>query len=708
MFDDLMKQINKNNDITPITTQTPKKEAPYREKNSFEKTEKQAINILETLNEEQYASATSTSKHNLVIASAGTGKTSTIIGRVTFLLENGIKPEQIVMLTFTAKAGKEMIERLTKIHGSKIASKIFAGTFHAYGNSLMKLAGDRRKLKKPHESIALFSSIYSKLAKKYMINEEVAYRASSVYGYYNLYLNKTALETSFNDWLSIKLEKNKEQQDFIFFYEMVTTEYENEKDKYNLMDFNDLLFVVKEYYEKNPNNLKELIVDEYQDTNYLQNKLLKKISENTSLFCVGDYDQSIYAFNGSDVSILGSFTDIYADSKVLSLNKNYRSSKPILEVAEKVIQFNERLYPKRLEPTKQGTHGAPKLRKYYSDKEQYDGVADEVQKLLQEGVEPSEIAVLYRGNTSGERVETSMLLKGIEVDRIDDKSFLESKDVSIVLSCYKTLTDCANVVDFIKVGKMIKDVDEVVLKKLYDNAVALGHGNYHKGILNPNFSDENISHLDGESKEIFTMNQRHLKGSSPSIIHTVLYSAKSLKMFDEYMGLYEKTKNIQKPFIIIELIFESKFYKKFLEVLVSDMMKFSPKEEAILKKEIQERHEILKKIASQFSSVRDFNKKINAGKQKIESEGVKLLTVHASKGLEYKHVFVVDNVEERFPNYKLANDSGGGLEEERRLFYVAVTRAKDMLVLTMPENKMTKDGLKPHKPSVFLKEAELI
>ena len=223
---------------------------------------------LKTLNKEQYRSATANIGYNLTIASAGTGKTSTIVGRIAHLLQNGINPEKILLLTFTNKAANEMIERVANYFDKETASKIMAGTFHSVSYKLMKSIGLPIVLKQSSELKTLFKSLYEKRIFP-QVDDVKHYDGGYLYDIYSLYLNST-YDESFEDWL---LNRNASHQPFIMIYEDLFEEFNKIKKEYNYLNFDDLLLKMLEVQKDNHFDFYEILVDEYQDTNPLQNKL---------------------------------------------------------------------------------------------------------------------------------------------------------------------------------------------------------------------------------------------------------------------------------------------------------------------------------------------------------------------------------------------------------------------------------------------------
>jgi len=313
---------------------------------------------LSNLNTEQHASATAILGHNLTIASAGTGKTSTIVGRIGHLLYSGVKPEQILLLTFTNKAAAEMIERVAKFFDETTAKSIVSGTFHSVSYKLLKKSEKPITLKQPSELKTLFKSIYE---KRVFVNQTDVkpYDGGYLYDMYSLYLN-SSYDEDFETWMG---NKNEDQKQYTLIYEDVIAEFNKLKKQYGYVNFDDLLTNMIELQNQKSYDFVEILVDEYQDTNPLQGKLLDGFKPK-SLFCVGDYDQSIYAFNGSDINIISSFDTRYESATIFTLDKNYRSTAPILDLANKVIQNNPRIYEKSLKVVRPEKDHIPQLLKF--------------------------------------------------------------------------------------------------------------------------------------------------------------------------------------------------------------------------------------------------------------------------------------------------------------------------------------------------------
>jgi len=269
---------------------------------------------LSALNDDQRSAATAPLGHNLIIASAGTGKTSTIVGRIAHLLHKGIDPSKILLLTFTNKAAGEMIARLERYFPKKVVSQIESGTFHAVSYRWLKELHSNLALKQPSELKTLFRSIYEKRNFERMNLTIAPFSATYLYEMYSLYQN-ASLE-GFDVWF---LEKYPDHEVLMDAYMDITQEFEQEKIDYGFASFNDLLLRMKSHLKEHTIHFDEVLVDEYQDTNTLQGALIDELKP-SSLFCVGDYDQSIYAFNGANIENIATYSKRYTDAKVFTLS----------------------------------------------------------------------------------------------------------------------------------------------------------------------------------------------------------------------------------------------------------------------------------------------------------------------------------------------------------------------------------------------------
>ena len=666
---------------------------------------------LSKLNKEQLSAACAPLGHNLIIASAGTGKTSTIVGRIAYLLQNGIKPEEILLLTFTNKAANEMKERL--ISYLPYAKNIEAGTFHAVSYRWLKKLNNNIVLKQPKELKILFKSIYDKRDFIRLQAEEKPYSANYLFDIYSLFLNSN--EKDFSEWL---LKKAPTQQEYILVYESIFDEYEEAKKKHNLVDFNSLLIrMIEELKSGIEVPFREVLVDEYQDTNPLQNELIENIKQ-TSLFCVGDYDQSIYAFNGADISIISTFDKRYSDAKVFTLKKNYRSYGEILDIANKVIANNPRIYPKSLEVTRGYSGEWPKVL-YYNDT--YEEYRDVARRILTSTTKRDEIAVLFRNNSSADAIEAMLREKGIECKRKGGISFFDSREIKITLDILTFLLNPKDIMSFIHIFEYAKGVGSAIANEIFEALSILGDGDVKKGFLNPNLSKkiftnkktsyqlglfDDFTQLGSVSKfKDLGFDEKFLQ--NPILKHPKLTVEGGEFLFNFYK-LLKRVNLLKNPNSIFNEVINSKIFEHIIQNLAANRSKdkngkiIEEKYIEVLEK-IKNKVNVLGNLLKNYTDLEKFlNAMVLGANEMSEGRGVNLLTVHASKGLEFEEVYIVDLMEKRFPNIKLSKPAGG-IEEERRLFYVAVTRAKNKLFLCLAKHDRIRNI--SYEPSRFLAEA---
>ncbi len=672
---------------------------------------------LSRLNQEQYLAATSKNRQNLIIASAGTGKTSTIVGRIAYLLDSGVKPQEILLLTFTNKAAAEMVQRVGDFFGNDVASKIDAGTFHAVSYRWLKKHDKKVVLKQQRELKTLFRSVYEKRSFGHIGAEIMPYGGNYLYDVYSFYQN-TELVDNFEEWVK---NRYPEHEPFAMIYADIVDEFEVLKKEYGFVNFNDLLLNFREMCKSKDLGYKEVLVDEYQDTNALQGTLIDAMSP-PSLFCVGDYDQSIYAFNGADISIIGTFSKKFPSAQVHTLTKNYRSTVPILSLATKVIEHNERIYPKKLEVTRSHTSQPPTLLAYDELFDQYHDIARKISttQTLQE-----EIAVIFRNNSSADGIEVGLRELGIPCKRKGGTSFFDSREVKAVLDFYTLLVNESDMMAFIHLFEFARGIGSAMAKELYIALKTLGHGSIFYGLYAPDESNKNpfekrkLNHQLGlfdDFLELGSVGKFAKLGfeekfmRNPILKHPKLTKENATFVHDFYL-LFRDLKGVKQPRTIVKKIAESAIYKYIAESLASKRAQLKDgtideKQKADALSKIARKMVLLEELSKPYSEHERFlNAMILGSSDLTQGEGVNLLSVHASKGLEYKEVYIVDLMDGRFPNRKLMQ-RGGSLDEERRLFYVAVTRAKDILYLSYAKyDKIKKLNF---LPSQFLYEAGLV
>ncbi|NCB12512.1 MAG: ATP-dependent helicase [Erysipelotrichia bacterium] len=673
---------------------------------------------LSNLNQEQLSAATCPYGYNLIIASAGTGKTSTIVGRIATLINNGVKPNEILLLTFTNKAAAEMVARVAKYFGKDIAKQIMAGTFHSVSYKLLKELKVNITLKQPNELKTLFKSIYEKRVFFDRHEDANPYDGGYLYDMYSLYLNSNDGE-DFGEWVK---SKNPSHELYTMIYEDVVDEFHELKTKYGYANFDDLLTIMLDTLKEQEFEFKEILVDEYQDTNPLQGRLLDSFKPK-SLFCVGDYDQSIYAFNGSDIGIISTFGTRYPNAEVFTLRKNYRSTKPILDLATKVIEFNERVYEKKLEVVRTESEYKPKLLAFGELFSQYQYLSELISKT---STPHNEIAVIYRNNSSADGIEATLREFSIPAKRKGGMSFFDSVEVKFVLDILVMQITHNDMMAFIHIVEHGKGIGKAIAKDIFDALIKLGDGDLLKGLFHPR-ADINNPYENGKVKnrqlglfddfmelgsisKFKDCNFEEAFLGNPILKHPKLNVDGGKYLYDIYL-LMKHLRRTKIPETLVSSISSSMAYSKLKDFLSTKRATqkdgtINPMQKTKALAKINRKVMLLKNLSRNFQDLSKFiNSMILGGSEMSEGDGVNLLSIHASKGLEFKEVYVIDLMDGRFPNRKLMS-KGGSIEEERRLFYVAVTRAKDILYLSYAKSDKIKKMSFIASP--FLREAGLI
>ena len=670
---------------------------------------------LSTLNDEQRAAATGPAGHNLIIASAGTGKTSTIVGRIAYLLQQGIAPEKILLLTFTNKAAGEMIARLKRHFPAQTVDRIEAGTFHAVCYRWLKKFDPKLTLKQPGELKTLFRSIYERRDLKRLGYTTSPFSATYLYDLYQLYQNASL--DSFDQWL---IEKYPDHEVWMDIYQDICDEFEATKQEYGFASFNDLLLQTRVYLQREAIPFEEVLVDEYQDTNTLQGALIDDLKPR-SLFCVGDYDQSIYAFNGANIQNIATFTERYPNARVYNLSINYRSGAPILSLANRVIERNERIYPKQFKVGRQGREYAPKLLIYEELFEQYQSIA----ARIGEGDLPyDQIAVIFRNNASADGIEASLRERGVPCRRKGGTSFFEAREVKFLLDLSSLLVNPRDMMAFIHIFEYGKGIGTAMAKEIFQCLLHFGEGDLRRGLLKPTVYTLPKLHPNknlqlglfdddmeiGSVTRFAAMEMDEEIRAHPLLKHPRL-TQDGLRFFIDFYRFYRSIDRSSRPATILRKAASSPLYERIVAQLSEQRARLKsgeidPERQDEARERILRKARLLGDLAGHYAELGRFvNAMILGGGEMSEGEGVNLLTVHASKGLEFEEVYIVDLMDGRFPNRKLMERTGS-LEEERRLFYVAVTRAKSRLYLSLARYDRVKKL--DFKPSPFLEEAGLI
>ena len=665
--------------------------------------------MLNNLNTEQKEVINAPFGNNLIIASAGTGKTSTIVGRIYHLLNIGVEPEEILLLTFTSKAAFEMVERLNYYFPITITNRIESGTFHAVAYRYLKKKMNI-SLKMPKDLQKLFRGIYDKYT--FPPCSTPPYKAGHIYSLASLWINSSSL--SFEDFIILN---NENHISYCKIYNAILEEFNKVKRECAYASYDDLLLLYKEEIHRNNIRFCEILVDEYQDTNYLQNSIIESLDKK-SLFCVGDYDQSIYAFNGSDIGIISSFKDKYKGARIFNLSKNYRSSQKILNIANNVISNNLRIYPKALEVQKYNENSEVELFEFSTTIEQYKSIASHI---ASSPTPLEKIAIIFRNNITSDYIEAALREFNINCKKKGAMGFFESREVNAFISILTLLFNPKDILSFINILCFGPKIGESTAKEICDYLLLLGEDNITRGLISPKniapkYENQNEGLFDVEfatfdAKRFDSFLTPDFRGHL--ILSNEKLDSRGAIFLNNLFSLFKELENI--GHLNLDLIFKCILKSPlFLEIANSIAIsriknKYKAMDLSKLKyalENIFNKIQILRNLSKSHNNLEDFLNSISLnGAENSSGSGVNLLTIHASKGLEFDDVYSIDLMDGRFPNTKLMAKLGS-LEEERRLFYVATTRAKNNLYFSFARLDSQKDD--KYYPSRFLKEAGLI
>lgn len=627
------------------------------------------INYEKELNTEQYAVVMHPGGPMLVLAGAGTGKTRTVTYRVARLMETGIDPENILLLTFTNKAAKEMMRRAEFLIGRNIEG-LWGGTFHHIGNMILRRhcnhIGYRAgfSIIDREDSKDLFELCMSEIKNR----DAFVPKGPVLCEIYSLAKNR---ETSIEESVSFRFPHFLTVLGEI---EKCIELYENKKHSLNLMDFDDLLINWKKLFTENESireyycmKFLHLLVDEYQDTNKLQAAIVDLVSSgNRNLMAVGDDAQSIYSFRGADFENILRFSDRYPDVKVFSLTVNYRSTPEILHLANRSIINNKKQFHKQLNSVKK-SGSSPYIVPLKDVYQQADFVAMKILDMNAEGIPLNEIAILYRSHYQSMELQMELQKRSIPFEVRSGLKFFEMAHIKDILSFLRVVVNPFDELSWKRIVRLIPGIGSVTAGKLWDSM---------SGAENP-------------FDAVFELQR--------------IIPRKALDAFRLFLELMRKLKNEGntgeplKPSTAIEYILKNG-YEDYL------YSHYPNAEERI------EDIEQMTRFSMQYTSIEAFVSDLSllgvSGGEIDEGdtgrECVILSTVHQAKGLEWNNVFVIGLTDGRFPSIRSLKSEYE--EEERRLFYVAITRAREELYLSYPIMAQEWHGFGILKPSRFIRE----
>jgi DNA helicase-2/ATP-dependent DNA helicase PcrA len=652
------------------------------------------IDYAAELNEQQLAAVTAPPGPILVIAGAGSGKTRTLTYRVAYLLENGIDPRNILLLTFTNKAAREMLNRVGNLLPVD-ASGLWGGTFHSVGNRILRR----------HGTALGYSSgftIMDREDQKDLINTVVA----------NTGIDPKEIRFPKGDVLAeifsfvVNTEMSLEAllaEKFPYFLPLldkiqdVRERYEKKKKATNSVDFDDLLQKallmfqqherIAEIYRR---QFQFILVDEYQDTNKIQADLVDLLArDHRNLMVVGDDAQSIYSWRGANFQNILEFPKRYPDAQVFKIEMNYRSVPEVLEVANAAIAANVRQFRKHLSATRESKTLRPGLVALNDSSEQAQFVAQRILELRDENVDLNDIAVLYRAHYHALELQLELSRRGIPYQITSGIRFFEQAHIKDVTSFIRFVANPRDEVAFNRMVKLLPGIGNRTAENLWrvwENTVAVA------GIGDP--GGEKTSEQTGVSDPGYNFGERFLAMNVP---------AKSKKMWTQLTHTLDEIAPGGQPNPPSEMI------TSVVEAIYDDYAKVNFPNYQLRREDLDQ----LAAFARQFKDVHEFLSQLalisnvdaeTAPAQTNEKEAVNLSSVHQAKGLEFHTVFVIWLTDGMFPSSR-SLDTRDALEEERRLFYVAITRARDELYLTYPHMRLSGGyGDVFQRPSRFLQE----
>ena len=627
------------------------------------------LNYEKELNKEQYAVVMHQGGPMLVLAGAGTGKTRTVTYRVARLIETGVRPENILLLTFTNKAAKEMMRRVDGLIGRNIRG-LPGGTFHHIGNMLLRrhclLIGYRQgfSILDREDSRDLFDICMAEIKKR----ETIIPKGPVLCEMHSLIKNA---QTSADELIPLRFPHF---ANVIGEIKEIIAGYETKKRSLNLMDFDDLLTNwkrlllehddIRQYYSA---KFMHVLVDEYQDTNKLQAGIVDLLSsENRNLMVVGDDAQSIYSFRGADFENILKFPGRYPDAQVFNLTVNYRSTPEILHLANKSIVHNVRQFHKELHSVK-APGNSPCLVPLKDVFQQADFTAQKILDINAEGMTLNGVAVLYRSHYQSMELQMELQRRGIPFEVRSGLKFFEQAHIKDILSYLRVVINPHDELSWKRTVKLIPGIGNVTAGKLWD-AIAVSENPLgaisETGRLVPAKAAGGFSLFLDVLKTLSSGGHGSVPLQPSAAIDHILRNGYEDYLYSRYPKAEERIEDIEQM---------GKFALKYtsLETFVSEL------------------------------SLQSASGGEAEGKDE-DRECVILSTVHQAKGLEWDTVFVIGLNDGRFPSVRsLKTDFE---EEERRLFYVAVTRAKDDLYLCYRVTSEEWRGLGFLRPSRFLKE----
>ena len=614
---------------------------------------------LTNLNEQQKKAVLLKDGPLLILAGAGSGKTKVLTTKVAHLINEGIDPKNILAITFTNKAAKEMKDRINNMVGD-ISKSIQISTFHSFGLVILR---ENYKVLGYEKNFTIFDADDSiNLIKRILKELNIDENAKTI---------KNIISSNKNELITPDLYENYVQTDFDEVVLKVYQRYQKKLKQSNCIDFDDLLILPILLFRQNPfilqkyqERFKYVLIDEYQDTNEAQYILVKMISAKYKNICVvGDDSQSIYSWRGSNYKNILNFEKDYPGCNVILLEQNYRSTKKIIEASNDLIKNNTIRKDKNLWTDNEEGENIHYF-KAMNELDEAHYVSSKINELLNEGQHLSQIAILYRTNAQSQNFEKELLLSNIPYKIVGSFYFYNRKEIKDILAYLKLIynpNDDSSLIRIINVPK--RKIGKVTIDNLQIKA---------------NEQNKSIFEVIESGKELeFKKMIEHFISQKDDLTLTEL-----VDLILDKTGLKEE----------IEKSSEAE-----AEVRLENILEFKT-----ITSQFEEKYGIisLEEFLAEVSLVTDIEEYRN------NSEAVTLMTIHLAKGLEFDNVFIVGLEEGLFPHFNAVTTTE--IEEERRLFYVALTRAKKRLFLVNTERRTLYGITKNNPVSRFIKELNLV
>ena len=634
--------------------------------------------ILKGLNPAQRAAVEAYNEPSLIIAGAGSGKTRVLTTRIAYMLAQGVAPYSILALTFTNKAAREMRERIEKMVGAN-SRYICMGTFHSVFSRILR--ENAEVLGYPKE-YTIYEPTDSKNLLKTIIKErglnDDKYKPNVIASRISMAKNNLITPGAYIQNSMFATEDRRAQ---IPEFGNIYVEYCRRCKLNGAMDFDDLLLQTNFLFRDHPEILARyqerfqyVLVDEYQDTNNAQYIIVRRLAQHHSRICVvGDDAQSIYSFRGAKIENILSFQRDYPEAKVFKLEQNYRSTQTIVDAANSVIDHNSRKLKKRC--FSEGASGEKiRIFKAYTDREEADLIVSDLRDRVRgNGSKWAEAAILYRTNNQSQALENALRQKAIPYRIYRGSSFYDHKEVKDMLSYIRLI---------------INPRDDEAFKRII-NTPARGIGDTTISRIEAMAKERQVSMWEAVDALVEQTPADSVEKAIVKKVTEFVNLIRDLSLEREHKGLYDFGMEVAVrsgllPFYRLQNSPEAQSAVANLEEVMNSMQMFNEQVEAEIRNGEREEFEraTIEEWLQSLMLLTDMDNK----EDEEDDDRITLMTVHSAKGLEYEYVYVVGCEENLFPSQR-ALETVEGIEEERRLFYVALTRAKSLATLSCVEDR---------------------